>query len=623
MIGIAADVRLQHDLFLLSDQSATIDKVPHDVTHFSDVRVQWNIAAVRQNESRERICLLFQEALQFAHLHIVARIYPYRHIVKRHDTGTIEIGGLYILRIFEPFGCPNCRKLKLGTGFETALQAYCKNELRRELAENSRSDAVDRWVSVEITTSRRFLSIVPGANPKLMCASGRDQTTVTAVMPFRPLQLSPLIQKAIQEAGYTEPTPIQLAAVPEILAGHDVIGIAQTGTGKTAAFVWPILTKLMAGRRNEHQRGLRALIVAPTRELVVQIEENIRAYARHLPLRMATIFGGVSERPQIEALRSGVELIVATPGRLIDLMGRRQTNFSGIEFVVLDEADRMLDMGFLPPIRQIVKALPKNRQTLMFSASFSREIEKLTLEFQKSPKTIEIGRRANPAETVTQFVYDVRPQQKPALLLYLLADPQFDTVLVFTRTKRGADRIARKLQAGGIKTGTIHSNRSQNQRLRALKDFKSGAVRVLVATDIAARGIDVDGISHVVNYDFPMHAEDYVHRIGRTGRAHAVGDAISFVTPEDHAELRLLERFIGRGIVRKKAEGFDYSAAAFAGEEHGGGQARSVRPKKIEPRLPGNTARGSGEATQRNGGRPRNFSPANTRPRRRSYRRHR
>ena len=443
-------------------------------------------------------------------------------------------------------------------------------------------------------------------------------------MPFRPLQLGPLIQKAIQDAGYTEPTPIQLAAVPEILAGHDVIGIAQTGTGKTAAFVWPILTKLTAGRRNEHPRRLRALIVAPTRELVVQIEENIRAYARHLPLRIATIFGGVSERPQIEALRSGVELIVATPGRLIDLMERGQTNFSGIEFVVLDEADRMLDMGFLPPIRQIVKALPKSRQTLMFSASLSREIEKLTIEFQKSPKMIEIGRRANPAETVTQFVYDVRPQQKPALLLHLLADPQFDTVLVFTRTKRGADRIARKLQAGGIKTGTIHSNRSQNQRLRALGDFKSGAVRVLVATDIAARGIDVDGISHVVNYDFPMHAEDYVHRIGRTGRAQAVGDAISFVTPEDHAQLRLLERFIGRGIVRKKAEGFDYSAvAALTGEERGGRQARSVRPEKIEPRLPGNAARGGRETRQRKGGRSRDFSSASNRPSRRSYRRHR
>ncbi|MGH8101978.1 MAG: DEAD/DEAH box helicase, partial [Chthoniobacterales bacterium] len=253
-------------------------------------------------------------------------------------------------------------------------------------------------------------------------------------MPFRQLQLAPQILKAIQEARYTEPTPIQLAAIPEVLAGHDVIGIAQTGTGKTAAFVWPILTKLTVRSNNGHGRGMRALIVAPTRELVVQIEENVRAYAKHLPLRMATIFGGVSERPQIEALRSGVDLVVATPGRLIDLMGQRQTNFSGIEFLVLDEADRMLDMGFLPPIRQIVKALPRNRQTLMFSASLSREIEKLTHEFQRSPKTIEIGRRANPAETVTQFVYDVLPHLKPALLLHLLADPRFDTVLVFTRT---------------------------------------------------------------------------------------------------------------------------------------------------------------------------------------------
>jgi ATP-dependent RNA helicase RhlE len=440
-------------------------------------------------------------------------------------------------------------------------------------------------------------------------------------MSFRSLQLAPQILKAVQEAGYTEPTPIQLAAVPEVLSGHDVIGIAQTGTGKTAAFVWPILSRLVAEKG--HGRGMRALIVAPTRELVVQIEENVRVYARYLPLRMATVFGGVSERPQIEALRSGVDLVVATPGRLIDLMGQRQANFSGLQFLVLDEADRMLDMGFLPQIRQIVRALPRQRQTLMFSASLSREIEKLTQEFQHSPKTVEIGRRANPAETVAQFVYEVRPHLKPALLLHLLADPQFDTVLVFTRTKRGADRIARKLEAGGIKSGTIHSNRSQNQRLRALKDFKSGAVRVLVATDIAARGIDVDGISHVVNYDFPMHEEDYVHRIGRTGRAQAVGDAISFITPEDQAQLRSLERFIGRGIVRKKAEGFDYNAAAPEGEHRRRGEARPVRPQKIEPRRPGNSPRGSGDSTQRKGDRGRGFSAANERPRRRSYRRHR
>ena len=366
---------------------------------------------------------------------------------------------------------------------------------------------------------------------------------------------------------------------------------------------------------------LRALVLAPTRELVVQIEENVRAYAKHVPLRMATVFGGVSERPQIEALRSGVDMVVATPGRLIDLMEQRAANLSGVEFLVLDEADRMLDMGFLPPIRRIMKALPHKRQTLMFSASLSREIEALTHQFQQSPKMVEIGRRANPVEAVTQLVYEVPPHLKPALLLHLLSDPNFDTVLVFSRTKHGADRIARRLESSGIKTGTIHSNRSQNQRLRALKDFKSGAVRVLVATDIAARGIDVDGISHVVNYDFPMHSEDYVHRIGRTGRAHAIGDAISFITPEDHGPLRSLERFIGRGIVRKKAEGFDYNQAAPPRDEQGRG-ARAPQ-RKIERRLPGNSPRGSGDAPHGQIGWSFRNASSNNRPRRRSYRRHR
>ncbi|MGI8432285.1 MAG: DEAD/DEAH box helicase [Chthoniobacterales bacterium] len=407
-------------------------------------------------------------------------------------------------------------------------------------------------------------------------------------MPFRALGLDDRIFKAIQDAGYTEPTPIQTAAIPEILAGRDVIGIAQTGTGKTAAFTLPILS-LIAGAKP--RPGMRALMIAPTRELVVQIEENVRAYAKHLPLRMATVYGGVSERPQIAALRAGVELVVATPGRLIDLMEQRQTNFSNVEFLVLDEADRMLDMGFLPPIRQIVRALPKRRQTLLFSASLSREIEALTHEFQHDPKVIEIGRRANPADTVTQLVYEVQMHQKPALLQHLLNDKNFDAVLVFARTKCGADRVARRLESSGIKAGTIHSNRSQNQRLRALKDFKSGAVRVLVATDVAARGIDVDGISHVVNYDFPMHSEDYVHRIGRTGRAHAVGDAISFVTPDDQGPLRSLERFIGRGIVRKRAEGFDYEAAAPPREDRG------REPRR--PRSPNEGFRRGGQQQQR------------------------
>src|SRR5437764_1204789 len=454
-------------------------------------------------------------------------------------------------------------------------------------------------------------------------------------MPFRALHLSPQIAQAVHDAGYTEPTPIQISAMPLILAGHDVIGIAQTGTGKTAAFVLPILMKLAESKQTATQaynaarnrqsgsdRGPRALVVAPTRELVVQIEENVRAYAKHVPLRMATVFGGVNERPQIEALRSGVDLVVATPGRLIDLMEQRAANLSSVEFLVLDEADRMLDMGFLPQIRRIVKALPQKRQTLMFSASLSHEIEQLTHQFQRSPKIVQIGRRANPVEAITQLAYEVPPHLKSALLLHLLGDPTFDTVLVFTRTKRGADKIARRLESSGIKTGTIHSNRSQNQRLRALKDFKSGAVRVLVATDIAARGIDVDGISHVVNYDFPMHSEDYVHRIGRTGRAHAIGDAISFVTPEDHGPLRSLERFIGRGIVRKKAEGFDYNQAAPPRDERGRGARGSQR--KIEPRLPANSPRGSGEAPhgQKIGWSFRNY-PSSNRPPRRSYRSHR
>src|SRR6476660_6978496 len=416
-------------------------------------------------------------------------------------------------------------------------------------------------------------------------------------MSFRALNLSPKILQAIDDAGYTEPTPIQVAAIPPILAGHDVIGIAQTGTGKTAAFVWPILMKLAASMDNGQKRGTRALVVAPTRELVVQIEENVRAYAKHIPLRMATVYGGVSERPQIEALRSGVDLVVATPGRWIDLMEQRAANLSGVEFLVLDEADRMLDMGFLPPIRRIVKALSQKRQTLMFSASLSREIEALTHQFQQSPKMVEIGRRANPADAVTQFVYEVPPHLKPALLLHLLSDRNFDTVLVFSRTKHGADRIARRLESSGIKTETIHSNRSQNQRLRALKDFKSGAVRVLVATDIAARGIDVDGISHVVNYDFPMHSEDYVHRIGRTGRAHAIGDAISFITPEDQGALRSLERFIGRGLVRKRAEEFNYNAAPKPLTDEDRQDRQRHRDPRSVPR-----AGGGGGGRGRNGG---------------------
>ena len=293
------------------------------------------------------------------------------------------------------------------------------------------------------------------------------------------------------------------------------------------------------------------------------------------------------------ALRKGVDIVVACPGRLLDLMQQGYGDFRGLTTLVMDEADRMLDMGFLPSIRRIVKTLPNKRQTLLFSATLSKEIESLTHEFQHSPQTVQIGRRANPAETVTQMVYEISASLKQPLLEHLLKDPAMDSVLIFTRMKHSADRLAKKLQAKGILTATLHSNRSQNQRLKALQDFKAGTVRVLVATDIAARGIDVEGISHVVNYDLPLHAEDYVHRIGRTGRAKAVGDAVSFVTPDDRASLRALEKFIGRGLVRKKAEGFDYNAPPPPPDE-----ARP--PRQFQQR--GGQQRGGGGGQQRGGG---------------------
>ncbi|HET7706462.1 MAG TPA: DEAD/DEAH box helicase [Thermoanaerobaculia bacterium] len=414
-------------------------------------------------------------------------------------------------------------------------------------------------------------------------------------MPFTALGLGPSITKAVREVGYTEPTPIQTKAIPVVLSGHDVIGIAQTGTGKTAAFVLPILQNLTTHGSAMGRRGMRALIVAPTRELVVQIEENVRAYSRHTRLRCATVFGGVGEQPQIKALRAGTEIVIATPGRLIDLMQQGHVDFSLVEVAVLDEADRMLDMGFLPSIRQIIRKLPEKRQTLMFSATLSKEIEALTHEFQKSPQVVQVGKRANPAESVEQLVYEVPKSRKLALLLHLLRDKGLESVLVFSRTKHGADKIARKLTAAGITTATLHSNRSQNQRLAALKAFKSGTVRVLVATDIAARGIDVEGISHVVNFDFPPQPEDYVHRIGRTGRAQAIGDAISFITPDDLSTLRALEKFISRGIPRKKATDFDYTEAP---EDRAEAALFTDRPRRFQqqsrPAQRGSRPSGSG-----------------------------
>jgi ATP-dependent RNA helicase RhlE len=372
-------------------------------------------------------------------------------------------------------------------------------------------------------------------------------------MPFASLGLRPTIAKAVAEAGYTTPTPIQSKAIPTILEHRDLIGVAQTGTGKTAAFVLPMLE--MLGGRGADQSP-RALIVAPTRELVVQIAENLRAYAKHLHVRSVMVYGGVGEQPQIASLRRGVDIIIATPGRLQDLMNQGHVRLNRIEILVLDEADRMLDMGFLPSIKKIVEKVPTDRQTLLFSATLSREIEQIASAFLRNPVTAEVASRLKPAETISQFVHEVSHEQKQELLHEILRDRTLSSVLIFSRTKHGADRIARRLEAEGHITATIHSNRSQAQRTRALESFKAGRVRVLVATDIAARGIDVDGISHVINFDFPHIPEDYVHRIGRTGRAQASGEAISFVTPEDYANLRRVESMVGRRIERKALEGF-------------------------------------------------------------------
>ena len=389
-------------------------------------------------------------------------------------------------------------------------------------------------------------------------------------MSFESLGLGPKLLQSIEESGYTEPTPIQKEAIPQILEGHDLTGIAQTGTGKTAAFTLPMLQTLeRLNSEGGRRRQTRALVISPTRELVVQIHDNVRAYAKHLPLKVATVYGGVGEGPQKQALRNGYELVIATPGRLMDLMDQGCADFSGLEFLVLDEADRMLDMGFLPNIRRIVKDLPrKSRQTLLFSATLSRPIEKLTKEFQFKPRKVEIGRRSNPADTVEQSLHEVSKSQKIHLLKHLLQDNALYSVLVFTRTKYGADRVAKQLSRSQIPSGAIHSNRSQNQRARALQDFKDGKTRVLVATDVAARGIDVEGITHVINFDFPPHAEDYVHRIGRTGRANAVGKAISFITADDHGPLRTLERLIKRKIALVRPQGFDAKAELLPASGH-------------------------------------------------------
>ena len=361
---------------------------------------------------------------------------------------------------------------------------------------------------------------------------------------FSELGLAETLQRALIERRHKTPTPIQARAIPEVLAGRDVLAIAQTGTGKTAAFALPILHQLAGAKSGGRGRAPRALVLAPTRELALQIAGEFRAYGVHLRLRLATIFGGVGQGPQVDALRRGVDILVATPGRLLDLMGQRRVNLGRVEHFVLDEADRMLDMGFVPDVRRILAALPTVRQSLMFSATMPPEVARLTSDFLSDPVRVGVAPQATPIERIRQSVFHVPTASKRHLLTEILDDPALSRVLIFARTKHGADRLATQLERSGVVAEAIHGNKSQGGRQRALERFRRGEARVLVATDIAARGIDVDDISHVINYELPDTPESYVHRIGRTARAGADGIAYSFCDAGERNSLGQIERLI-------------------------------------------------------------------------------
>jgi ATP-dependent RNA helicase RhlE len=377
-------------------------------------------------------------------------------------------------------------------------------------------------------------------------------------MRFDDLGLEPALLRALTEQGYTDPTPIQVRAIPPALEGRDLLAAAQTGTGKTAAFGLPLLQRLAAMPRAHGDRRPRALILTPTRELALQVDESLRTYGSGLRLRTAVIFGGVGMQPQVEALRRGVDIVVACPGRLLDHMGQRSVDLSGIRVLVLDEADRMLDMGFLRDMRKILGALPRQeRQTLLFSATFPDPIRTLAHEFMRDPVAVEVAARNSIAATVAHRVHPVDAARKRELLLDLLARDSRRQTLVFARTKHGSDKLARFLEAHGLHCAVIHGNKSQNARIRALGDFKAGRATVMIATDIAARGIDIDQLPAVINFELPMVPEDYVHRIGRTGRAGAEGVAISLVSAEEAGQLRDIQRVIGREIEQQVVAGFE------------------------------------------------------------------
>jgi len=375
-------------------------------------------------------------------------------------------------------------------------------------------------------------------------------------MTFNDLGLNAALLKAVKEQGYETPTPIQEKAIPVVLAKKDILAGAQTGTGKTAGFTLPMLELLHRSKATTKKHHVKALILTPTRELASQVEESVRLYGKHLPYKSVVIFGGVKINPQINALRKGVDIVVATPGRLLDHISQKTINLKHVDFLILDEADRMLDMGFINDIKKVIAELPQERQTLLFSATYSDDIKKLSTNFLKSPTLIEVARANTSSEIVKQAVYHVDKERKRELLTHLINEGKWQQVLVFTRTKHGANRLSGQLEKDGISSAAIHGNKSQNARTKALADFKNGKVRVLVATDIAARGIDIDQLPHVVNFELPNVSEDYVHRIGRTGRAGNEGEAVSLVCVDEDEFLKNIEKLIKKDIPKVWLKGF-------------------------------------------------------------------
>ena len=424
-------------------------------------------------------------------------------------------------------------------------------------------------------------------------------------MSFDSLGLNAELLRAVSEKGYSKPTPIQQQAIPLVLEGRDLMGGAQTGTGKTAGFTLPLLQRLMdSDKPRKGRRPIRALVLTPTRELAAQVHESVQMYGRYLPLKSAVVFGGVSINPQKQKLIRGVDILVATPGRLLDHVGQRSADLSNIDILVLDEADRMLDMGFIHDIRKVLALLPKQKQTLLFSATFSDDIKKLANGLMHSPALIEVAQRNTTAERVTQVIHPVDKSRKRELLSFLIGSQNWKQVLVFTRTKHGANRLSEQLGKDGITAAAIHGNKSQGARTRALAEFKSGKIRVLVATDIAARGLDIDQLPHVVNFELPNVAEDYVHRIGRTGRAGNEGEAMSLVCVDELKLLKDIERLIKREISSDIIDGFAPDPSIKAQPIKNGRSAQPQRKKKNKkPARPGKYARNRNAGNQKDGNR--------------------